>query len=159
MPKKLKSESVFHPWVHSLTFQMQALLTTAMRGPDNSRKHNPAKAIIRYLRGCVLKPAGNWRGQNDNDFMWGDYKIFTQWSGQFWEDHDEYPHHFLMHLIHCAQVVGYHHPDNEISRHWKAFYYLACHSFHMCPEKKEDMDKRLDDFGCGYKPRKRERTN
>src|SRR5690349_10008639 len=112
MPKKELKESVLHDWVHTLPFQMQALLLTAMRGPDENNKFNAAKAIIRYLRGVVIKPAGNWRGENDNDFMWGDYEEkFDQFCTEFWQDHDEYPHHFIMHLIHCAEVVGYEHPD------------------------------------------------
>lgn len=128
---------------------MQALLTTAMRGPDENSKHNAAKAIIRYLRGIVLKPAGDWRRKNDNDFMWGEYDLFEKWAGTFWSDHDEYPHHFIMHLVHCAQVVGYKHPDQKIRVKWKAFYYLACLSFHMRPETESNMDNRLNDFGCG----------
>lgn len=34
MPKTNDKESVLHDWVHELTFQMQALLMTGMRGPD-----------------------------------------------------------------------------------------------------------------------------
>lgn len=58
--KKQLSESVLQDWVHDLTFQMQALLLTAMRGPDGCNKHNSAKEVVRYLRGSVLKPAGDW---------------------------------------------------------------------------------------------------
>lgn len=155
MPKKLKNESVLHDWVHGLTFQMQALLTTAMRGPDENNKYNAAKAIIRYLRGAILKPAGNWSGHNDNDFMWGDYKHFPDLANKFWADHDEYPHHFIMHLIHCAEVLGYKHPDSFIKGVWNDFYNNACYAFHMTPETESEMDKRLNDFGQGYKSRKK----
>lgn len=151
MPKKQLVESVLHDWVHGLKFQMQALLLTAMRGPDENNKFNAAKSIIRYLRGVVIKPAGDWHGMNDNDFMWGEFDKFDVFAAEFWQDHDEYPHHFIMHLIHCAEVVGYKHPDNFIALHWRNFYFNACTSFHMKPETEQEMDERLNDFGCGYK--------
>lgn len=151
MPKKQKSESVFHDWVHELTFQMQALLTTAMRGPDGSQKEDDAKIIIRYLRGVVLKPAGDWKGENDNNFMWGEFEYFPAFTDLFWDDHDHYPHHFIMHLVHCAEVVGYLHPDETIRRNWLDFYFKGCDSFHMKPETQQDLIMRLNDFGCGYK--------
>lgn len=150
MPKTKPTESVLHDWVHALTFQMQALLLTAMRGPDGCEKHNSAKVIIRYLRGAVIKPAGNWSGQNDNDFMWGDYRYFTGFWQTFYNDHDGYPHHFIMHLIHCAQVVGFKHHDNSIKKQWLDFYYSMCKSMHMSPESEEQLNSRLNDFGAGY---------
>jgi len=162
MPKKLKSESVLHTWVCELTFQMQALLLTAMRGPDENNKFNSAKGIVRYLRGVVIKPAGDWNGENNNDFMWGDYMGtpshplgpkpagFEAYANGFFDDHDEYPHHFIMHLVHCAEVVGYKHPDSSIARYWLNFYNEACGAFHMNPETEEEMDMRLNDFGCGW---------
>lgn len=149
MAKTNLVESVLHGWVHRLTFQMQALLLTAMRGPDENNKYNAAKAIIRYLRGVVCKPAGNWDNTNNNDFMWGEYDKFVHHSIGFWQDHDEYPHHFIMHLVHCAQVIGYKHPNNSIAGYWLDFYTEACNAFHMNPETEEEMDKRLNDFGVG----------
>jgi len=149
MPKNKKIESVLHDWVHTLNFQMQALLMTAIRGADAIPKHDTSKCIIRYFRGTVLKPAGDWKGKNDNDFMWGEYMLFNHFADKFWYDHDLLPHHFLMHLIHCAEVVGYKHPSIVIRAHWNAFYLNACRSFHMKPESEKEMDKRLNDFGCG----------
>lgn len=149
MPKQELKESVLHEWVHGLTFQMQALLLTAMRGPDENNKYNAAKAIIRYLRGAVCKPAGNWNNKNNNDFMWGEYNKFKDYAGAFWQDHDEYPHHFIMHLVHCAEVIGYKHPNGVIRERWDRFYLDACIAFHMNPETMEEMDSRLNDFGCG----------
>lgn len=150
MPKTQRIESVLHDWVCELPFQMQALLLTAMRGPDENNKYNAAKAVIRYLRGSVIKPAGDWSGKNDNDFMWGEYILkFGEYSEAFWADHDEYPHHFIMHLIHCAELVGYKHPNRCVRECWENFYLTACEAFHMNPETMNQMDERLNDFGCG----------
>jgi hypothetical protein len=152
MPKTKQIESVVHDWVHGLTFQMQALLMTTVRGPDGNKKHNTAKSIIRYFRGSVIKAAGKWYGKNDNDFMWGEYSRFHNYVKAFWDDHDEYPHHFIMHLVHCAEVLGYYHPDSDVRHHWHIFYLKACESFHMHPEEKHQMDRRLNDFGHAFVP-------
>lgn len=145
--KNKSIESVLHDWVHKLTFHQQALLMTGIRGADGSPKHDTAKAISRYLRGCVLKAAGNWNGTNNNNFMWGEYGLFMNYAVAFWEDHDHYPHHFIMHLLHCAEVIGYKHPDDYIRDQWNSFYVHGCYSFHMQPETEEQMDERLNDFG------------
>lgn len=153
MPKSKHSESVLHDWVHTLTFQQQALLMTGMRGPDGSNKHNPAKEIVRFLRGAICKPAGDWDGLNNNDFVWGDYEVFNICAKSFFDDPDAYPHHFIMHLIHCAEVIGYKHPDIQIRHNWNWFYLKACKSLHMISETMADMDTRLNDFGSAFPSR------
>lgn len=144
--KKQEIESVLHDWVSTLTFQQQALLMTGMRGPDGMPKECAAKPLVRYLRGVVLKPAGMWGGKNDNDFMWGDYEKFDAYAKALWKSHDDCPHHFLMHLIHCAQVLGYKHPSPMACEYWNLFYRSMCAAMHMHPETEEEMDKRLNDF-------------
>lgn len=145
--KTTKRESVVYSWVFELPFQMQALLFTAMRGPDNCKKDNVAKVMVRFLRGAVLKPAGDTDMQdNDNTFMWWDYSNFNDYISEFFDDHDHYPHHFIMHLIHCAEVLGYCAPV-RIRSFWYRFYIEGCKSMHMHPETEKQMFERLNDFG------------
>jgi hypothetical protein len=59
------------------------------------------------------------------------------------EDHDQYPHHWLMHMIHCAEIIGYLHSDITISEWWRNYYLAWCNVFHMLPETKELMLQRL----------------
>jgi hypothetical protein len=150
MPKTKQYESVLHDWVHSLPFQMQAVLLTAIRGADGMPKHDNSKPIVRYLRGVVIKPAGNWLGHNDNDFMWGDWKLFPEFVINLSKDHDNIPHHFLMHLIHAGEVIAYHHPCAQICTWWMYFYSEMCYSFHMNMETNVQLDLRLNDFGQGW---------
>lgn len=144
--KNEQHEFAMQYWLGELTFQMQALLMTAIRGADGTMKHNNSKCLSRYLRGTVLKPAGDWNGKNNNNFMWGQYELFEGYAMAFIEDHDEYPHHFIMHLVHSAEVIGYCHPNKEVKSHWRWFYFMMCESFHMTPETKEQMFERLNDF-------------
>lgn len=147
MPKEQENELVLHEWMGKLTFQMQAALLTSLRGPDNTKAETTAKALTRYIRGVVLKPAGVIHLHfNDNSFMWGKYEDFPTYAKGFLQDHDEYPQHFIMHLLHSAQIIGFHHPDKEISSHWWVFYKNLCKCFHLNPETKEQMDLRLNDF-------------
>lgn len=122
MPKTKIVESVSHEWTHVLTFQQQELLATGHRGPDGCNKHNPAKAMVRY-------------------------SVFKDWQRKFFDDPDGYPHHFIMHLFHCAEVIGYKHPDDFIRHCWHGFYLKAAKSLHMHPETEAEMDARLNDFG------------
>lgn len=140
--KQQKSEAVIHDWVCELPFMQQALLMTAMRGPDGCSKYNSAKIMVQYLRGVVLKPAEDIKG-NEDTFMWVDFEHFEEHFKVFFKDTDGYPMHFLMHLIHAAEVVGYNHPEVRIKELWFRFYIKSCKSFHMNIESKEQMDKRM----------------
>lgn len=58
---------------------------------------------------------------------------------------DRYPVHFLLHIIHAAEVIGFNHPDPNEAEFWKAFYYNMVQAFHMYPETKEQNNFRLRD--------------
>ena len=141
--KKKKSESVVQEWVFELPFMMQALLLTAMRGPDGCPKYNNVKNIVRFIRGTVLKPAGKIYG-NEDGFMWIDFKTFDHFQDHFFKDTDQFPMHFLMHLFHASEVIGYKHPDETIRLCWNGFYQKACEALHMVMESEEMLDYRLN---------------
>lgn len=56
------------------------------------------------------------------------------------------PHHFNMHLMHGAQILGYKHPVLAIRNAWKYFYDEIVNSLHLINESEETMDKRLSDW-------------
>ncbi len=62
---------------------------------------------------------------------------------RFFDDYDQFPLHFVLHLFHAAEIIGYKHPNREISQFWKKFYFAGCDSFHMRPESEKKMDLRL----------------
>lgn len=157
------SKSVLHDWICELPIRMQALLCVALRGPDGMQKESSAKCLLRLMRGVVLKPSDPSYCGNGDSFMWTDYRqdllededkisfkiaevelnVFDHNMNEFWNNHDHYPHHFIMHLIHAAEVISYKHPDGSIRGAWSMFYTLACNSFHMNVETEEQMDNRL----------------
>lgn len=58
---------------------------------------------------------------------------------------DEVPHHFHLHLMHAAEILGYKHPEEWIRVWWHKFYHQLVHDAHMHPESMEEMDRRLGD--------------
>ena len=66
---------------------------------------------------------------------------------------DELPHHFQLHLMHAAQIVGYHHPVPETAEWWLTFYNMIVNDAHLFPESKELMDKRLSDNEANWRAR------
>lgn len=144
--KTKKIESVIHDWVAALPFTQQAVLMCAMRGPDNSEKSDSAKQMTFYLRGIVMKPAYSNDGimpYTPGGFMCDDYEAFAGRAKMLIQNHDKYPHHWLMHLIHAYEIVGYKHPNIKTRHDFIWFYLRFCMTLHMNPETKSQLNKRL----------------
>lgn len=155
--------SVQPDWCRHLPVQQQSVLLLAARGPDGMRKHHPAKAIIRayrtlVLNAAVLKRTLTYEDQGDS-FM--DAAIMrpdptkSLSVSEVWDTHvteylsavDEIPHHYHLHLMHGAEIIGYKHPEVHMRRLWLDFYRRAADDMHLPIESERDMDDRLDDFG------------
>lgn len=117
---------------------MQSVLITACRGPDGIRKDHPVKVLIRFLRRSFLicafdgkvrwspyDPGGgsftgplhlrNPNGGEDHPYEHGHIDKFIE---IYLRHVDELPHHFQLHLMHAAEILGYKHPDDDVRRFW-----------------------------------------
>jgi len=133
-------------WALQLPIRMQSTMMLGLRGPDTLTKNNNAKTLIRELRFAIIHPAFPVeveRLQTD-DFM-GTQSGYTPWSEAeaFLADHDQYPHHWLMHFVHTIEIVGQFHPDATIRAYWFALYTELVSAFHMNPETLEQLQQRL----------------
>lgn len=138
----MKKQSVLLDWVsENLSWREQTVLLATVRGPDGMPKHNSGKVLCRLLRSHILQDATPGRGTFMNYDLRGDREEMEK----FFNDHDGYPHHFIMHLIHAAQILGYKHPEKPIAMFWSEFYEKACDAMHMNPETEEEMSTRLAD--------------
>lgn len=146
--------SVQPNWCRSLTLQQQSVLLLAARGPDGISKTHPCKAVQRAYRGTVLVAARygrllNW-GEKADTFMAldeiADINLWVQRSREFFESVDSLPHHFVLHLLHGAEILGYKHPDLRQRAAWLPFYFRGCEDMHLQPESETKMDKRLSDW-------------
>jgi len=128
---------VFKPWMFELPFRMQSVLVSALRGCDTTRKEDPSKHITRALRAVLMHDA-----DPTNSFMRSGDAPFTRVS-DFLVDLDVYPVHFVLHLAHAAEIVGYKHPNDLVREFWLKFYRGVIRAMHVNPETEEQLDVRL----------------
>ena len=154
---------VIQDWVTDLPFMQQTVLMTAVRGPDGTPKYGPVKMLMRWYRRCVLVSSldgevltnpydgrgGSFMGPsiemaNEHDHPWEG--VMDLIVDEYLRALDALPHHFQLHLLHSAQIVGYKHPDFRIQRWWHDGVYIRLvHDMHLRPEPVEHMDERLSD--------------
>ncbi len=66
---------------------------------------------------------------------------------------DELPHHFQLHFMHAAQIVGVHHPEPWIRDWWRSFYLMIVNDAHLHPETDAEMNLRLSDNDAEWRSR------
>lgn len=158
--------NVMQNWTHSLPMMQQTVLLTAIRGPDGLPKYGCVKLLLRWYRRCVLLSAMDGKAlTNPCDNNGGSFTGPSLTAGQpvdEWEDYmnsilgeyvqslDAVPHHFQLHFLHAAEIVGYKHPDKRIRDWWETVYFRLVNDMHLRPETKEDMDERLGDSRSGW---------
>lgn len=131
--------SVLKPWVETLGLRHQGVLMSCIRGCDAVAKDDPSKLLVRCLRAAVLnsfdpKPSSFIENVDENELLRRMTAVL--------KSHDHYPVHYIMHLLHGAEIVGYKWPD-EGAANWWWFYRKLCQCFHVNPETEEEMDARL----------------
>lgn len=131
---------VVQPWVWGLSWKQQTTLLCALRGCDSVGKNDPTKNFIRGVRRAVLHNADE---SGNSDFMLADFCNGDIY--RFTKDIDRYPVHFLLHLVHAAEIIGYFHPNEACREIWNEFYLELVNAFHMRPESKEENIQRLRD--------------
>jgi hypothetical protein len=141
-------KSIVREWVASLPARMQGTLLTAIRGADTSPREAAVKTLARMYRATVI------HGLNDEPLTFlmiidYDHEGFRRevqaMMNAVASDHDALPHHYLMHLIHAAQIVGEFHPHFHCRAMWAGFYVRMCRKMHMTPETLAELRARLEE--------------
>jgi len=147
--------NVLAPWISELTLQQQAVLLTALRGPDGDVKHTHFKMLLRAYRGSVLVSARKGGmlepGEAFDDFMGLDNIVVDErWSriiGVYLEnDSDAAILHHYIHFMHAAHVLAEFHPDRALRAAWRFCYLRFVEKLHLVPEPSAVMRQRLNDF-------------
>lgn len=133
------SESVIQSWVNELTFKQQTVLLSSLRGCDGIYKEDLSKPLIRALRAVILKNAE----MRSSVFMNGSIDETT--VNKFAEDFDQYCLHFVMHLIHAVEIIGYKHPEHSVRLQFCKAYYRLAEALHLLPETPHHLEIRLAD--------------
>lgn len=156
-----EGRSVLQDWVHELPFMQQSVLIAAVRGPDGARKEHVAKRLNRWLRRSFMlfafegtaftrpdtKGGGSFTGPSidaceDDDERWAAMKNVVD---AYLRHVDELPHHYQLHMMHAAEIMGYKHPDPWVRAWWNWCYRRLVNDMHLRPELPEVMDARLSD--------------
>lgn len=139
----------------------QSVLIAACRGPDGIRKDHVSKLLNRWLRRCfMISSFVKVAIENPYDPGGGSFtgpSLGVQLTPDTWHEAmdtivaryiktlDELPHHFQLHFMHAAQILGYKHPNAYTRIWWIHTYHRIVHDMHLWPESEEGMDKRLGD--------------
>lgn len=155
MTSKASGVWVWQAWLGQLPMQMQSVLSLACRGPDTVEKNHQCKGVIRRYRATILKSAYYGRSLKPDDVE-TDFMSLAFFSGsEFWDIEmqkyfdvvDVVPHHYHLHLLHGAEIIGYHHPNRLFRERWSRFYFKGCDNMHLNPETQKQLDARLSDWG------------
>lgn len=78
--------------------------------------------------------------------------VFDSWQGamtevlrQYMKSLDETPHHYQLHFMHAAEIIGYKHHDPVIALWWHEAYAALANDMHLNIETATQMDFRLGD--------------
>lgn len=72
-------------------------------------------------------------------------ELMHQLVDQYLRELDAIPHHFQLHFLHAAEIVGYKHPVDRVRAWWFQAYTRLVHDMHLWPETEEQLDRRLGD--------------
>lgn len=137
-------KSVLQDWVMELPLREQGTLLTCVRGCDLTPKYpldSPARRLVSNLRWSFLNPAD----EREIDFEPGSFFSAKLISLDQLKPSEfgHLPQHWISHIVHSAEVLGYRHPNPEIGEYWRAVYRKFVHAWHLTPESCEQMEKRL----------------
>src|SRR5258708_5325858 len=107
------------------------------RQPHDRRDILPILADPHSRRQNDLDIVDHW------DHMWP--KEMHYLLHQYLLSVDELPHHFQLHFMHAAEILGYQHHLPEVRQWWHECYLRLVEDLHLSPESDESMNARLSD--------------
>lgn len=132
--------SVLQSWVEHLGLRHQGVLMSCVRGCDGVLKEDATKALVHCLRSILL----NSFDPNPSSFIeYVDYAELGRRMTAVLKNHDHHPIHYITHLMHGSEIIGYKHPDSEMRKRWCWFYVKLAGCFHLNPETEKQLDARL----------------
>lgn len=156
-------KSILQDWVTNLGIKHQGVLISAVRGCDTANKFDASKEVVRYMRSAILNAhCGDASKAKSFIEVPKDENSFLNAMRRYFREYDSLPTHYVIHLAHAAEIIGYHHPglNRDTSSKiedihgfmWLDFYRTFCDKLHLNVETKEQLDRRLnadeDTFGA-----------
>ncbi|NIU00411.1 MAG: hypothetical protein GWN01_05565 [Nitrosopumilaceae archaeon] len=111
---------------------------TGLRGYDAGMP-DKVKHLVRWVRGILLKDGRPNNEQfvrsNPPEFLYKEFIGMIEYMS--W--------HYVWHLAHSLEIIGYLHPDEKIADQALQFYDWICKKSHVTPETVDEMLERLAD--------------
>lgn len=133
-------DSVLQDWLQELPWKMQTVVITGIRGCDGLSKNDPSKQLGRAIRMAALNNA-----DATTTYMRHDFSVVFAATKTFVDDLDRYPVHFVMHVAHACEILGYKHPKADFRAAFNSIYMQIVWALHLRPEPSESLDNRLAD--------------
>lgn len=137
--------SILQDWVANLPIRYQGTLLAALRGCDGIPKEDASKTLCRAVRVMVLNPADPRELTYAGGYMSFEIDELMTAVSAFGKSMDHYPLHFVMHLLHALEVIGYEYPDDEANTN---SYFLAAYmnlvgKLHLHVEERDELRERM----------------
>ena len=132
----MEHDCVLQKWVHNLTWKEQSALLTAIRGSDAVFDPN-IRFLVRWIRRITLYDAdvGGKFVHNAKIPKPDELKSSLEYLTI----------HFVSHLMHGLEIIGYGHPDPITKQQAFDSYRIICEILHCGTETFEQMKERLKD--------------
>lgn len=133
--------TVIQDWLGNLPWKMQTVVITGIRGCDGLTKYDASKHVSRAIRRVSLKNADRTTTYMQHDAQAELHEAVEK----FVEDLDRYPVHYVLHVAHACEIIGYKHLDRNIAAMFLRAYSEIVQAMHMNPEEEASLDVRLAD--------------
>ena len=144
VPPPREPQSVFQDWVMTLGLRLQGVLVSAIRGCDTVQRHDHSKVLARIYRSEILRSHAGDAKKSKSFILAATVPETVDYMQKFLNDCDHLPAHYVMHLLHASEILGYFLPDHERRDMWNSFYLVACRKYHLRPEPAAELIDRLE---------------
>jgi hypothetical protein len=121
--------SVLQPWVDELPWKQQSILFSGLRGPDQEYLVN-IKQVSKWMRSVTQQNA-----DPSKPYMNGINLPALEDLEHFYKELEHCPCHFVHHFADALAIIGYAHPEQEVSLYAAGLHYsIAEEVFHFIPE-------------------------
>lgn len=134
---------VMRQWTTLLPLRHQGVLTSALRDCDGAPKDDLSKGLTKMIRRAILNPADARETKFAGGFFGFDAAVLKVQLIEFIHSKDQYPLHYVTHLMHACEVIAYKHHDVRFRVFFHMAYSALVHGFHLHPETEKEMDNRL----------------
>lgn len=129
-----------------LPLREQGVLLTAVRGCDLTPKFpldSLERRLVGAIRGNFMVPADPRElDREPGCFM---ASVVPNAKAERFSALGHYPTHWLTHVMHACEVLGYRHPNQDVKTQWQLVYMAFCEMLHVRPEQFEDYVHRLSE--------------